>query len=39
LIKVISEKYANDIRLIDIETIERDKNSTLYQGVLKVELR
>jgi hypothetical protein len=39
LIKVVSDKYANAIRLIDIETIERDKNSTFYQGVLKVELR
>jgi hypothetical protein len=39
LIKSISEKYANIIQRIDIETIQKDKNSTFYQGVLKVDLR
>jgi hypothetical protein len=39
LIKAISDKYYNEIQLIDIKTIQKDKNSTFYQGVLKVDLR
>jgi len=39
LIKTISDKYYNDIQLIDIKTIQKDKNSTFYQGVLRVDLR
>ncbi len=39
LIKAISDKYYNEIRLIDIKTIQKDTNSTFYQGVLKVDLR
>lgn len=39
LIKRISEKYYNDIKLVDIKMIEKDNNSTFYQGVLRVDLR
>jgi len=39
LIKAVSSKYANEIKLIDIKTIQKDKNSTFYQGVLRVDLR
>ncbi len=39
LIKDISEKYKEDIATIDIEFIEKDKNSTFYQGILKVGLQ
>jgi hypothetical protein len=39
LIKAISDKYYSEINLIDIKTIQRDKNSTFYQGVLKVNFR
>ena len=39
LIKAISEKYYDDIRSIDIEMIHKDKNSTYYQGILKVDLQ
>ena len=39
LIKAIAEKYYNQINAIDIKLIEKDKNSTFYQGVLKVDLR
>ncbi len=39
LIKDVSKKYYNDIDLIDIETIEKDTNSTFYHGILKVNLR
>jgi hypothetical protein len=39
LIKAISDKYYNEIKLIDIKTIQKDKNSTFYQGVLKVDFR
>ena len=39
LIKSVSEEYANDIKLIDIKRIQKDTNSTFYQGVLRVDLR
>jgi len=39
LIKAVSDKYANAIRSIDIKTIQKESNSTFYQGVLKVDLR
>ena len=39
LIKDISEKYKDDISVIDIEMIEKDQNSTFYQGILKVGLQ
>jgi flagellar biosynthesis chaperone FliJ len=39
LIKAVSDKYADQIERIDIQTIEKDQNSTYYQGVLKVDLR
>jgi len=39
LIKDISEKYKDTIASIDIELIEKDQNSTFYQGVLKVGLQ
>jgi len=39
LIKAISDKYYKDIKMIDIKMIQKDKNSTFYQGVLKVDLR
>lgn len=39
LIKDISEKYKDSISMIDIELIHKDKNSTFYEGVLKVGLR
>jgi len=39
LIKEISSKYQDTISSIDIEMIEKDKNSTFYQGVLKVGLQ
>jgi len=39
LIKAISEKYYNEINAIDIQLIQKDKNSTFYQGVLKVDFR
>jgi len=38
MIKYITDKYEGDIKRIDIELIEQDKNSTFYQGTLKVEL-
>jgi len=38
LIKDISDTYQNNISTIDIELIEKDKNSTFYQGILKVGL-
>ncbi len=38
LIKAVSERYYDEIKMIDIEMIQRDKNSTYYQGILKVEL-
>jgi len=39
LIKSISDTYYNDIKLIDIKTIQKDENSTFYKGVLRVDLR
>ena len=39
LIKDISEKYYNEINSVDIEMIEKDTNSTLYKGLLKVDLQ
>jgi len=39
LIKDISEKYKDSISKIDIELIQKDKNSTFYQGILKVGLQ
>jgi hypothetical protein len=39
LIKDISEKYEKHISTIDIKLIQKDQNSTFYQGVLKVGLR
>ncbi len=36
LIKYISKEYKNQISNIDIDLIEKDSNSTFYQGVLKV---
>jgi hypothetical protein len=39
LVKYITDKYANEIRSIDIERIAVDENSSLYQGVLKVDLQ
>jgi hypothetical protein len=39
LIKDISEKYEEHISSIDIKLIQKDQNSTFYQGVLKVGLQ
>jgi len=39
LIKEISAKYKDEIATIDIERIQKDKNSTFYEGVLKVGLQ
>jgi uncharacterized protein YktA (UPF0223 family) len=39
LIKDITNKYSKDIKMINIDEISEDSNSSLYQGVLKVELR
>ena len=39
LVKEITQKYADDIRMIDIERISSEENGTLYQGILKVELK
>ncbi len=36
LIKDLSQKYYKDIKSIDIQTIEKDTNSTFYHGILKV---
>jgi len=36
LIKHISKEYKDKLSNIDIDLIEKDKNSTLYQGILKV---
>jgi hypothetical protein len=38
LIKAVSQKYAKEIKMIDIETIQKDNNSTFYQGILRVDL-
>jgi hypothetical protein len=39
LIKYISETHFNDIKEIDIKLIQKDPNSDLYRGLLKVEFR
>jgi len=39
LVREITDRYAKEIRKIDIERIASDENSSLYHGVLKVELR
>ena len=39
LIKTISEKYFKEINSVDIEMIQKDKNSTFYKGLLKVDLQ
>jgi hypothetical protein len=39
LVKEVTDRYAHDIKKIDIERIAADANSSLYHGVLKVELR
>jgi len=39
LVRGITQKYADDIRMIDIERISSEENGTLYQGILKVELK
>jgi len=39
LIKYISNTHFNDIKEIDIKLIEKDPDSDLYRGVLKVEFR
>jgi hypothetical protein len=39
LIKYISETHFNDIKEIDIKLIEKDPDSDLYRGLLKVEFR
>ncbi len=39
LIKFISEKYFNKISLINIDTISKEDNASLYSGVLKVNLK
>jgi uncharacterized protein YecA (UPF0149 family) len=39
MVRDVTDKYAKDIRRIDIERIYTDENSTFYQGVLKVELK
>jgi len=39
LIKDITKNYSKDIKMINIDEISQDSNSSLYQGVLKVELK
>ena len=39
LIREITNKYAKEIRMIDIRKIASDENSSFYHGILKVELR
>jgi len=39
LVKYITEKYHNEIRRIDIERIAGDKQSSVYSGILKVDLK
>ncbi len=39
LIEYISSKYFNDIKSIDIKVIEKDQNSSYYNGILKMELK
>jgi len=39
MIRDISEKYNDAISFIDIEMIQKDDNSTFYQGILKVGLQ
>ena len=39
LVKEITQKYADEIRSIDIERISAEDGGSLYQGILKVELK
>jgi hypothetical protein len=39
LVRQITDRYARELKKIDIEEIAVDENSSLYQGVLKVDLR
>jgi uncharacterized protein YktA (UPF0223 family) len=39
LIKDITNRYSKDIKMINIDEIREDQNNSLYQGVLKVELK
>jgi ribosomal protein S3 len=39
LVKDVTDRYSKEIKKIDIEKIAADENSSLYHGVLKVELR
>jgi len=38
-VKEVASKYAKEIKLIDIQRIQKDENSTFYQGVLRVDLK
>ena len=39
LVRHVTEKYAKEIRMIDIERIVSDQDSALYHGILKVDLQ
>ncbi len=39
LVRDVTHKYAQQIRMIDIEKIATDSNSSLYHGILKVKLQ
>ncbi len=39
LIRDITHKYSKDIKMINIDELREDANSSLYEGVLKVELK
>jgi DNA gyrase/topoisomerase IV subunit A len=39
LVRQVTDKYAKEIRMIDIEKIASDENGSLYHGILKVELQ
>ncbi|ADV45980.1 hypothetical protein [Nitratifractor salsuginis] len=39
LVKDVTNKYASEIKRIDIEHISADENSSLYRGVLKVDFK
>jgi hypothetical protein len=39
LVRNVTDKYAKEIRMIDIARIVSDENSSLYRGVLKVDLQ
>ena len=39
LVKDVTDKYADDIKQIDLEHIAVDENSSLYRGILKVDLK